>query len=128
MRISNAVMLAAILVAAPSVEAAGKPAHPTEVQGVKLTSICIDCGVVSDIRTETVKGKGSGKHATAETAASGAVAGNESGTGAKSVTVWSTTVVFKNGTTQTYQQKRNPGLQPGDVVTIQEGVPTRYRN
>ena|SRR5215831_14556263 len=125
MRTSNAVMLAAILVAASSVEAAGKPAHPIEVHGVKLTSICIDCAVVSDIRKETVKGKGSGKQATAEVAASSAAAGNEIG---KPVTVWSTTVVFKNGTTQTYQQKRNPGLQPGDVVTIQEGVPTRYRN
>jgi hypothetical protein len=128
MKTANAVIFAAILVAAPSVDAAEKAPHPTEVHGVKLTSICIDCAVVSDIRKETVKGKGSGKHATAETAASGAVAGNESGTGAKSVTVWSTTVVFKNGTTQTYQQKRNPGLQPGDVVTIEAGVPTKYRN
>jgi hypothetical protein len=125
MRTSNAVILAAILVAAPSVEAAGKPPHPTEVHGVKLTSICIDCAVVSDIRKETAEGKGSGKHATAEAAASGAVAGNESG---KPVTVWSTTVVFKNGTTQTYQQKRNPGLRPGDVVIIQDGVPTKYLN
>jgi len=128
MRTSSAIILAAMFVAVSGVHAAGKLAPPTEVRGVKLVSICIDCAVVSEIRKETMKSKGSGKNATAEAAASGAVAGNEGGTSAKSVTVWSTTVVFKNGTTQTYQQKRNPGLRPGDVVTIEAGVPTKYVN
>jgi len=128
MRTSSAIILAASFGVVSGVHAAGKPAPPAEVHGVKLISICIDCAVVSGIRKETVERKGSGKHATGEAAASGAVAGNEGGTGAKSVTIWSTTVVFKNGTAQTYQQKRNPGLQPGDVVTIEAGVPTKYVN
>ena len=126
MRTFSAIILAASFVAVPAVHAADKPARPTEVQGVKLTSICIDCAVVSDIRKETVKGKGSGKSAVDEAAASGAVAGKESGKSAQTVTVWTTTVIFKDGKTQTYQQRRNPGLHPGDVVTIEEGVPTKY--
>ena len=125
MRTFSAIVLAAS-VAVPAVRAADKPARPTEVHGVKLTSICIDCAVVSDIRKETDKGKRSGKGAVNETAASGAAAGNETSKSAKTVTVWTTTAIFKGGTTQTYQQKRDPGLQPGDVVTIDAGVPTKY--
>ena len=118
------VVLATSFAPVPGVHAADKPARPTEVHGVKLTSICLDCAVVSSTRKETLKGKGSAKAAVDQAAASGALAsGTQSG---KSATVWSTTVIFKNGTTQIYQQKRNPGLQPGDVVTIQEGVPTKY--
>lgn len=119
----GSVVLAASMVAVSAAQAADKPARPTEVRGVKLTSICIDCGVVSDVRKDTVaKGKGS-KAAVDEAAASAASAGAQGG---KTVTVWTTIVVFKNGTTQTYQQKRNPGLHPGDVVTIQEGIPRKY--
>ena len=110
----------------PPVHAADKAARPTEVQGVKLNSICIDCAVVSDIRMETVKRKGSSKGAVDGAPASGAVAANESDKNAKAATVWTTTVIFKGGTTQTYQQKRNPGLHPGDVVIVQEGVPRKY--
>jgi len=124
MRILSTVVLAASFVAVPAAQPADKPARPTEVRGVKLTSICIDCAVVSDMRKETVvKGKGSGKAAVDGAAASGASAGTQGG---KTVTVWTMTVIFKNGTTQTYQQGRNPGLHPGDVVTIQEGIPRKY--
>ena len=123
MRAFGAVVVATSCVAVPGAHAANKPARPTEVHGVKLTSICIDCAVVSSMRKETVKGKGSGKGAVDQAAASGAAAGTQSG---KTATVWSTTVIFKNGTAQTYQQRRHPGLQPGDGVTIQEGVPTKY--
>ena len=126
MRTFSAIVLAASFVAVAAVHAADKAARPTEVHGVKLTSICIDCAVVSDIRKETVKGKRGGKGAVDEAAASGAVAGSETSKNAKTVTVWTTTVIFKGGTTQTYQQKRSPGLQPGDVVTIEAGVPTKY--
>ena len=125
MRIA-AVVLAASFVAMPAVHAADKAARPTEVHGVKLTSICIDCAVVSDIHTETVNRKGRSKGAAGGVPASGAVAGNESDKSAKTVTVWATTVVFRGGTTQTYQQSRNPGLRPGDVVIVQEGVPRKY--
>ena len=94
------------------------------MHGVKLTSICVDCGVVSDIRKETVTRKGSGKSAADATPASGAA--NESDKKAKTATVWTTTVVFKGGTTQTYQQGRDPGLHAGDVVIIEEGLPRKY--
>ena len=81
-------------------------------------------GLQLRMRKETVvKGKGSGKAAVDGAAASGASAGTQGG---KTVTVWTMTVIFKNGTTQTYQQGRNPGLHPGDVVTIQEGIPRKY--
>ena len=115
------VALAAIVGAVPAAHAADKRTRPAEVQGVKLTSICVGCAVVSSVRMETVKGKGSGQ--AAETAASDAAAATRS---VKTATVWATTVVFKNGTTQTYQQRRNPGLHAGDVVTIEDGVPTKY--
>jgi hypothetical protein len=124
MRISSAIVLAASVVALSAVQAADKAARPTEVHGVKLSSICIDCAVVSDVRTESVNLKKSKKAAAAP--ASGAASGSEGD--AKMTTVWSTTVVFRGGTTQTYQQRRNPGLHPGDVVTVQEGVPRKYVN
>ena len=126
MRTFSAIVLAVSFFAVPAVHAADKPARPTEVHGVKLTSICVHCAVVADVRKETVKGKGSGKGADDEAAASDATAGSESGKSAKTATLWTTTVIFKGGTTQTYKQRRNPGLQPGDVVTIEEGVPMKY--
>ena len=124
MRILGTIVLAGTVVAMSSVHAADKSARPSEVHGVKLTSICVDCGVVSDISKETVTRKGSGKSAADATPASDAA--NESDKKAKTATVWTTTVVFKGGTTQTYQQGRNPGLHPGDVVIVEEGVLRKY--
>jgi hypothetical protein len=124
MRILRTIVLAGTVVAMPPVHAADKSARPSEVHGVKLSSICVDCGVVSDIRKETVTRKGSGKSAADATPASGAA--NESDKKAKTATVWTTTIVFKGGTTQTYQQGRNPGLHAGDVVIVEEGVPRKY--
>jgi hypothetical protein len=124
MRILGTIVLAGTVVAMSPVHAADKSARPSEVHGVKLSSICVDCGVVSDIRKETVTRKGSGKSAADATPASGAA--NESDKKAKTATVWTTTIVFKGGTTQTYQQGRNPGLHAGDVVIVEEGVPRKY--
>ena len=112
----------------PAVHAADGAARPTEVHGVKLTSICVDCAVVSDVGVETVKPKASTKSAVASAPTSGAVAANEGDKNAKAAYVWTTTVIFKGGTKQTYQQRRNPGLHPGDVVIVQEGVPRKYVN
>jgi hypothetical protein len=128
MRIFGAIVLAASFVAGPTVHAADKAARPTEVHGVKLTSICIRCAVVSDVRMETVERKARRKGPDSGAPASGALAGNESDKNAKAATVWTTTVVFKGGTTQSYQQSRNPGFHPGDVVIVQEGVPRKYVN
>lgn len=128
MRICSAVVLVGSFVAMHVVHAADKAARPTEVHGVKLTSICVDCAVVSDVRMETVKPKASSKGAVDGAPTSGAVAGNESDKNAKAANVWTTTVIFKGGTKETYQQRRNPGLHPGDVVIVQEGVPRKYVN
>src|SRR5690349_2177144 len=121
MRLLYVVGLAASFTVLPAVHAADKAAKPTEVRGVKLDSICIDCAVVSDIRQESARRKGS------KGAADGA-AGASAVADPKAKTVWTTTVVFKGGTTQTYQQSRKPALQPGDVVIVQEGVPRKYVN
>jgi hypothetical protein len=127
MRLFSAIVLAGSFVAMPAGHAADKAAWPTEVNGVKLSSICNICAVVSEVRKETVDHKGSSNGATDDGApASGAVAGNESGKKAKTATLWTTTVILKGGTTQTYKQSRNPGLHPGDVVILQGGVPRKY--
>jgi hypothetical protein len=124
MKTFSAILFAASFIAVAAAHAA-KPST-TEVHGVKLISICNLCGVVSDVRVETVKGKGSGQGAVDEAAASGASAGSATSKSGKKV--WFTTIVFKGGTTQTYQQTRNPGFKPGDVVTVQEGIPMKYIN
>jgi hypothetical protein len=124
MKTFSAIVLAASVVAVSPAHSGQKPKPPAEVQGVKLDSICTTCGVVSDIRSEPVKPKGSAQTTATGTAASGSSAGNEAGKKAK--TLWSTTVTFKGGTTQTYQQTRNPGLRTGDIVTIEAGRPTKY--
>jgi hypothetical protein len=128
MKIFSPFLLAGSFVALPVLHAADQSAQLTEVHGVKLSSICMRCAVVSDIRMETVKRKGASKGTVEGAPASGAVAGGESDKNAKTATVWTTTVIFKGGTTQIYQQSRNPGFHPGDVVIVQEGVPRKYVN
>ena len=119
MRILYVIALAGSFVAMPAVHAANKAAKPTEVRGVKLDSICVDCAVVSEVRQEKAKPKGSKGAAASSTGSEG---------DSKAKTVWTTTVVFKGGTTQSYQQSHKPALQPGDVVIVQEGVPRKYVN
>jgi hypothetical protein len=41
------------------------------------------------------------------------------------VTVWTTTIVFKDGTVRSYERQTGPGVEPGDVVVIADGRPTR---
>ena len=140
----------ATLFAVSAVQAADhKPAPPAEVHGVKLTSICNGCGVVSGTRTETRKGKGSGvgavggavvggvvghqfgggdgkKAMTVLGAVGGGVAGNEIEKNMKKYTVWITTVTFKDGTKHTYERTSNPGLRSGDVVKLSNGHPVKH--
>jgi len=148
--IAAALTTAAVLVAVPTVYAADKAADPVsrEVRGVKLASICSVCGVVSDVRAETRDapadakgavagavigglaghGVGSGSGRTAATvlgALGGGVAGNAIEKKMNRVTVWTTTVVFKDGTVRSYERQTGPGVEPGDVVVIAEGRPTR---
>ena len=145
-----ALMAAAVLVAAPGAHAADKAADPVprEVRGVKLASICSVCGVVSDVRAETRDapgsakgavagavvgglaghGMGSGSGKTAMTvlgAVGGGVAGNAIEKKMNRVTVWTTTVVFKDGTVRSYERDSSPKFEPGDIVVITEGHPVR---
>ncbi|WP_235835290.1 glycine zipper 2TM domain-containing protein [Piscinibacter terrae] len=118
------------------------------VAGVKLSSLCDGCGVVSNAHTETRKGKasgvgavggavaggvvghqlggGSGKTAlTVLGAVGGGLAGNEVEKNMKKYTVWVTTVTFKDGTKKRYEAKANPDLKSGDLVKIDNGHPVK---
>jgi outer membrane lipoprotein SlyB len=142
--------VAASLANIPAARAGDEPraSSATEVHGVKLASICAACAVVSDTHVETRTGKGTGAGAvggavvggllghqigggsgkTAATvlgAVGGGVAGNAIEKNAKKETVWSTTVVFKDGSTGAYQQTTDPGLKAGDVVKLQDGRPVK---
>lgn len=145
-----ALTAAAVLAAAPTAHAADKPADPVarEVRGVKLASICSACGVVSDMRSETRDapadpkgaiagavvgglaghGIGSGSGRTAMTvlgAVGGGVAGNAIEKKMRRVTVWTITVVFKDGIVRSYDADSDPRVAPGDIVVIAEGRPAR---
>jgi outer membrane lipoprotein SlyB len=145
-----ALAAAAVLTVAPGVRAADKPADSVqaEVRGVKLASICSVCSVFSDVRTETRDapasakgavagavvgglaghGLGSGSGRTAATvlgAVGGGVAGNAIEKKMHRVTVWTTTVVFKDGTVRAYERDSSPKVAPGDIVVVAEGHPVR---
>jgi uncharacterized protein YcfJ len=144
-----AALLVATLAFLPAAHAADSAKPVTEVHGVKLASICKECGVVSNAHTETRKGKssgvgvvggavvggvvghqfggGSGKTAmTALGAVGGAVAGNEVEKNMKKYTVWVTTVTFKDGHKRTFERTSDPALRAGDVVTLSNGHPVKH--
>ena len=121
---------------------------PAVVSGVKLSSLCADCAVVSAQRSETREGEasavgtvggavvggllgnqvGGGRGKTAMTilgAVGGGVAGREVEKNVKKHEVWITTVTFKDGATRTFEAASNPGLRAGDVVRIENGAPVR---
>ena len=148
-----ALTTAAAFVAAPTAHAADVAADavPREVRGVKLSSICSVCGVVSDVRSETrdapadAKGAvvgalvgglaghsvGGGSGRTAATvlgAIGGGVAGNAIEKKVNHVTVWTTTVVFKDGSVRGYERQDGQTVAPGDVVVVTEGRPTRVEH
>ena len=138
--------------AAVPIARAGDSDHappPAEVHGVKLASVCAACGVVSDTRVEARSGKGTGVGAvggavvggivghqigsgsgntvaTVLGAVGGGLAGNAIEKKAKKVTVWSTTVTFKDGSTQTFEQTTDPDLDEGDVVKVENGHPVKH--
>jgi uncharacterized protein YcfJ len=139
------------LLAAPSLAADTAKTQAEQdktVAGVKLSSLCDGCGVVSNAHTETRKGKasgvgavggavaggvvghqlggGSGKTAlTVLGAVGGGLAGNEIEKNMKKYTVWVTTVTFKDGTKKKYEAKADPGLKSGDLVKIDNGHPVK---
>lgn len=150
-RVLSTFVLAGVALAVQPVFAADSAApHDAHkvVSGVKLSSLCDGCGVVSNAHTETRKGKasgigavggavaggvvghqlggGSGKTAlTVLGAVGGGVAGNEIEKNMKKYTVWITTVTFKDGIKKKYERTSNPGLKSGDVVRIENGHPVK---
>jgi len=147
--LSSLVLAAAATLTLPALAAdSAKPPVPKEVSGVKLSSLCDGCGVVSKTHTETRKGKasgvgavggavaggvvghqlggGSGKTAlTVLGAVGGGLAGNEVEKNMKKYTVYITTVTFKDGAHKNYEATSNPSLRAGDVVVIDKGHPVR---
>jgi outer membrane lipoprotein SlyB len=146
-----ALVVASSFAAIPAAHADDSPVEtrPTEVRGVKLASICAACGVVSDTRIETRAGKGTGAGAvggaivgglvghqigggsgkavaTVLGAVGGGVAGNAIERKVKNVTVWSTIVTFKDGTSRAFEQTTDPGFGAGDVVRVQDGRPVKH--
>lgn len=146
-----AASIAAAVLAIPCAQGSEHPldaAPPRVVRGVTLASICDACGVVSEQRVQTREepdhhvgavagavvgglaghgiGEGSGRTvATILGAVGGGVAGNAIEKKVHRVTVWTTTVTFKDGSTASYERTSDPGLAPGDVVAIEAGNPVR---
>jgi outer membrane lipoprotein SlyB len=139
-------LLAATFVAAPAAHACEADA---QVHGVRLSSICGACGVVSAVHVETRKGSpsgvgavggavvggalghqiggGSGRAAaTLLGALGGGVTGNAIEKNVRRTTVWSTTVTFRDGSMHKYEHTSDPDLDEGDVVTIEDGLPVKH--
>ena len=113
---------------------------PKEVQGVKLSKICDACGVVTAVKSETRKGKGSGVGAvggavaggvvgnkatdhsalgTVGGAAIGGLLGNEIEKQVKKQKVYVATVTLKNGTVKKFDTgESDPQWAPGTVVEV----------
>ena len=142
-----ALVLALPVAHAADATKAATPADQT-VSGVKLSTLCDGCGVVSNAHTETRKGKasgvgavggavaggvvghqlggGSGKKAlTVLGAVGGGIAGNEIEKNMKKKTVWVTSVTFKDGSKHTYERESSPGLKAGDIVKLDNGHPIK---
>jgi outer membrane lipoprotein SlyB len=150
----NAIILRGLLVTAFAATLpvhandAANDAAAIEVHGVKLGSLCAGCGVVSEMRVEardgtangvgTVTGalvggvlgheigRGGGRGAaTVLGAVGGGFAGNAIEKKVKKVEVWRTSVVFKDGSTRTFEDEVDPGLMEGQLVRIEAGHPVR---
>ena len=120
------------------------PAHaaetPKAVQGIKLAKICDACGVVTAVKRETRKGKGSGAGAiggavaggvvgnkttdstigTVGGAAVGGLLGNEIEKRAKREKVWVTRITLRDGRTRKFESSSRPDdWYLGSVVEVE---------
>lgn len=129
--------------------AADPPAAAASVPTAKQQSkLCDGCSFVSEIHSETRKGKGSGlgvvggavlggllghqlgggtgkKLATVGGAAAGGYAGNEVEKNMKKHTVWVVQLASKDGTTRRMELGADPQLKVGDVVREKDGQLSR---
>ncbi len=137
----TAALLAAAMSAPVHAQVSAEAVRPTAKQ---LERLCDGCSWVSEIRTETREGKGSGlgavggavvggllgnqvgggngkKIATVGGAVAGGVAGNSIEKNSKNRTVWMVTLVNRDGSSRTVEMANNPNLRPGDRVREQDG-------
>ena len=138
----SAVFIAALLGAsagAADKRAAAAVAAPSTVQGVRLSTLCASCAVVSETHVENRKGKASGVGAvggavvggvignkttdggtlgTVGGAAVGGLLGNAIEKRVKKHRVWVTTVTQKDGSTRKVEADSDPGFKLGAVVDI----------
>ena len=136
--LSVAVLSAVFAAPAWATDAKPATAPPKVVQGVTLTKICKDCGVVTNVRSERRKGEASGvgavggavaggvvgKSATDSTvgtvggAAVGGLLGHEIEKRAKSHRVWTTTVTLRDGSVKKFETNANTAWKTGSVVEV----------
>ena len=134
-----AALFAVAAYAADAPVSAPSAAKPSMVHGVKLASLCATCAVVSEVKTETRKGKASGvgavggavaggvignqvsdhsKLGTIGGAAVGGLIGNEIEKRTKKHTVWVTHVTTKDGKSKRFEYSADPGLKVGAIVEV----------
>jgi uncharacterized protein YcfJ len=115
---------------------------------VQQPALCQNCARVTDVHTETRRGKASGvgavggavvggllgnmvgggngkKIATVAGAVGGGYAGNEIEKNQKSYTVWIVQVQERDGRTRRFERSADPGLRVGDEVRLTESGFTR---
>ena len=128
-----------------SAQAASAAAAPQAITPQTLAALCTGCAIVSEVKTETRKGKGGavgvvggavvggvighqigggvGKTlATVGGAAAGAYAGNEVQKSANKTTVWVTRVTLKDGSVRGFENSADPGFKAGDIVLVDKGT------
>lgn len=120
-----------------------RDAKPVPAETQSQPVLCQSCGRVTDVHTETRKGKGSGvgavggavvggllgnmvgggngrKLATVGGAVAGGYAGNEIEKNHKTYTVWVVRIEESDGRTRRFERSADPGLRVGDEVRLTE--------
>jgi uncharacterized protein YcfJ len=120
-----------------------RQAQPAPVERQSQPALCDSCGRVTDVHTESRRGKGSGvgavggavvggllgnmvgggdgkKLATVAGAVGGGYAGNEIEKNQKSYTVWIVQVRERDGRLRRFERSADPGLRVGDEVRLTE--------
>jgi uncharacterized protein YcfJ len=136
----RSITLAALIGAASFAYADDERALPSTVEGVRLSELCRSCGVVTSVKRETRKGKGSGAGAiggavaggvvgnkttdstigTVGGAAVGGLLGNEIEKRAKREKVWVTRITLRDGRTRKFESASRPDdWYVGSVVEVE---------
>ena len=131
-----------------SAEPTRSSVQPAPVESQAAPALCQSCGRVTDVHTETRRGKASGvgavggavvggllgnmvgggngrKLATVAGAVGGGYAGNEIEKNQKSHTVWIVQIRESDGRLRRFERSADPGLRVGDEVRLTENGFTR---